>query len=323
VIAAASDIARSRVTIEARMELRLAWRTWLLPAVLVLCALLAIANVANAAAAVRADYAQLEHTRAEYAANHMDFLADLHKPENVSGKGDNESIGNLARFDYDTLATAIVALSPGSSITESLKYLGFLIYPALFFLIGLWMSTGQRRYRFEKVALVRAGTARTVAARQLALLGIAAIVIASTLLVDVVSRAITQSVLFQQLPLDIFRPRSAAPAQNPLLQWVVILLLTVFFGAGGIAVGSVFGVFALPAIVFVIGNYVIPILGAHDPRNWFEVLGHSVFSYSASFELALPIPLPESTAYTAAGISAAILVGVGYLGMRLRNPRAT
>jgi hypothetical protein len=193
----------------------------------------------------------------------------------------------------------------------------------LFFLIGLWMSTGQRRYRFEKVALVRAGTAKTVAARQLALLGIAAIVIASTLVVDFVSRAIAQSVLSQQLPLGIFRPLSAPPEQNPLLQWVVILLVTVFFGAGGIAVGAVCGAFALPAVVFAIGNYVIPILAVHDPRNWFEVLGHAVFSYSASFELAPPIPLPQSTAFAAAAVSAAVLVGAGYLAMRLRNPRAT
>ncbi len=308
---------------EARMELRATWRSWLLPAVLLICALLAVANVANAASTVRADYSQLAHTRAEYAANHMDFLGDLHKPEQVSGTSEDQSIGNLARYDYDTLTTGIAELDPSNAVAGSLKYLGFIIFPALFFLIGLWMSTSQRRYRFEKVTLARAGTARTVAARQLALLAIAAIVVAVTVLVDFVSRTIAHAVLFRDLPLGIFTPLSTPAPENAALQWLVILLVIVLFGGAGIGVGAVLGVFAVPAIVFVIWDYVVPIFAQEDPRNWFEVLGHSAFSYSASFELAEPLPLAEPIALIATSITAAVFVAVGYLGMRLRNPRAT
>ena len=308
---------------QVRVELRLIWRGFVLPICLVICALLAVGNVANTANSVRADYGLVQHTRAEYAANGMDFAADLKKPAKVTTSGDEQSVTNLARYDYDTMASAIIAISPASSATESMKYFGFLLYPLVFFLIGLWLATGQRRYRLEKVALVRNGTAATVAARQLTLLVIAAIVTAAILLVDVVARAIATAVLASQLPFGAFSPLSPEPAQNPFAQWGVIVLVVLFFGGAGVAVGTFAGVFAIPAIAFLIWDYVVPFLGAHDPRNWFDVLGHSVFSYASTFELSPAIPLAVPIALAASVVGAVVLLGLGYLGIRIRNPLAT
>jgi hypothetical protein len=308
---------------QVRVELRLLWRGFVLPVCLIICALLTIGNVANTAGSVRADYGLVQHTRAEYAANGMDFAADLKKPAKVTTSGDEQSVSNLARYDYDTMASAIIAISPASSVTESLKYFGFLLFPLVFFLIGLWLATGQRRYRLEKVTLVRAGTAVTVAARQLTLLAVAAIVTVTILLVDVVARTVATSVLASQLPFSAFSPLSPPPPQNPLAQWGVIALVVVFFGGAGIAVGTLAGVFAIPALVFLIWDYVVPFLGAHDPRNWFDVLGHSVFSYASTFELSPAIPLAVPIALGGTVIGAVVLLGLGYLGIRIRNPLAT
>lgn len=308
---------------EARVELRLLWRSFVLPAVLVITALLAVGNVVNSAQAVRADYSLLQHTRAEYAHNGMDFAADLRRPAKVTSNGDEQTVTNLARYDYDTFATAVVAISPASSVQETLKYFGFLVFPVLFFLVGLWIATSQRRYRIEKVTLVRAGAAITVAARQLAMLIACATIVAVTLLVDVATRGIAQAVLAADLPLGTFPPLTPPPASDPVAQWGVILLVALFFGGGGVAAGAAAGVFALPAIVFLAWDLVVPIVAQHDPRNWFAVLGHAVFRYSSTFELAQPVPLAVPIAALAAGVGAAVVVALGYLGIRLRNPRAT
>ena len=312
-----------RVLSQMRVELRLVWRGFVLPVCLIICALLAVGNVANTANSVHADYGLVQHTRAEYAANGMDFTADLRKPAKVTTTGDEQSVTNLARYDYDTMASAIIAISPASSVTESLKYFGFLLYPLVFFLIGLWQATGQRRYRLEKVTLARTGTVATVAARQFSLLIVAAIVTATILLVDVIARAVATAVLAAQLPFAAFAPLSPQPPQNPLAQWAVIALVVLFFGGAGVAVGGFSGVFAIPAIVFLIWDYVVPFLGAHDPRNWFDVLGHAVFSYSSAFELSPAIPLAVPIALAAAAVGTVILLGLGYLGIRIRNPLAT
>ncbi|HEY5231310.1 MAG TPA: hypothetical protein VIJ11_10540 [Galbitalea sp.] len=308
---------------QTRVELRLLWRGFVLPICLVICALLAVANVDNTAGSVRADYGLVQHTRAEYAANGMNFAADLKKPAKVTTSGDEQSVTNLARYDYDTMASAVIAISPASSVTESMKYFGFLLYPLVFFLVGLWLATGQRRYRLEKVTLVRAGTARTVAARQLALLVVSAIVTATILVVDAVSRAIATSMLAAQLPLSAFSPLSPQPVQNSGAQLGVIVLVILFFGGAGIAVGAFTGAFAIPAIVFLIWDYIVPFLGVHDPRNWFDVLGHAVYSYASTFELSPAIPLAVPVALTAALLGAVLLLGLGYLGIRIRNPLAT
>jgi hypothetical protein len=307
---------------ETAFELRLLWRSFVLPLMLVIVAVLAVTNVMNAADSVRSDYAQVEHTRTEYAANGMDFMADLKRAPDVKSADGNQAIGNLARYDYDATANAIVAISPASTVDEVLKYFAFLIYPLLFFLLGLWAATGQRRYRFEKVTLVRAGSARTTAARQLALLAAAAVIIGVTILTDVIARSIEYSVLARQIPFDVFRPLTAAPVANPAAQWGVILLVAVFFGGGGIAVGAITGVFAIPALVFLAWDLVVPIVLIHDPRNWFAVLGHAVFTYSPSFQLAQPVPLALPIALVAATASAVVLLVLGYVGIRLRNPRA-
>jgi hypothetical protein len=307
---------------ETVFELRLLWRSFVLPLMLVIVAVLAAANVMNAAGSVRSDYAQVEHTRTEYAVNGMEFKADLKRAPDVKTAGDNQAIGNLARYDYDAAASAIVAISPASTVDEVLKYFAFLIYPLLFFLLGLWSATGQRRYRFEKVTLVRAGGARTTAARQLALLAAAAVIIGVTLITDVITRSIEYSILAGQIPFDVFRPLTAAPIANPAAQWGVILLVALFFGGGGIAVGAISGVFAIPALVFLAWDFVIPIVAVHDPRNWFAVLGHAVFTYSPSFQLAQPVPLALPIALTAATAVTVLLLALGYVGIRLRNPRA-
>jgi hypothetical protein len=311
------------VLAQVRVELRLLWRSLVLPICLVILALLAVANVANSANSLHADYALVQHTRAEYAANGMDFAGDLKKPAVVVTKGGEQSISNLARYDYDTMATAVIAISPSSSATELLKYFGFLLFPLAFFLIGLWLATGQRRYQLEKVTLVRAGPIVTVLARQLTLIVVAAIVVATLLLVDVISRSIESAVLSAQLPLSVFVPLSPAAPQNPLAQWGVVLLVVLFFGGAGIAVGSFAGVFAIPAIIFLVWDYIVPFLGPNDPRNWFDVLGHSVFTYASVFELAPAIPLAAPVALVAALVGAVLLLGLGYLGIRIRNPLAT
>jgi hypothetical protein len=279
--------------------------------------------VVNSAQAVRDDYALLQHTKSEYAKNGMDFAADLARPEEVTTTADEQTVSNLARFDYDTLATAIHDIAPSSSPIETMKFFGFLVFPIVFFLVGLWMSTTQRRYSTEKVVLVRAGPARTVAGRQLAILAVAGLTTVATLLADVTARTVAHASLASQLPLDAFPPLTTPRPDNPLAQWAVILLVAVFFGAGGIAVGTTTGVFAVPALVFLAWDFILPISAQNDPRNWFTVLGHAVFTYSTSFELTQPIPLPVALAAVLTIGSSIALVVVSYLGIRIRNPLAS
>jgi hypothetical protein len=280
-------------------------------------------NVGSQANAVHADYSQVQQTRAQYKANGMNFDADLAKPAVVVVHGDEQTVTNLARYDYDTMADAIIALSPASSVPETLKYFGFIFFPVLFFLLGLWMSTVQRRYHLEKVTLTRSGTVRTIAARQIALVVAAVVAVVTVIIVDVVARAIASAVVSAQLPFHDYPPLAPAPSQNAWAQWGVVLLVVLFFGGGGILIGAMTGVFAVPAIVFLIWDLVVPFLGPNDPRNWFVVLGHAVFNYGSGFQLAAPIPLAAPVAFAAAGVGALALLALGYGGIRIRNPLAT
>jgi hypothetical protein len=306
-----------------QVEVRLLWRGLLLPICLAICVLFAIANVGNQVDAVHSDFTLVQHTRAEYKANGMNFEADLRKPAHVVIKGNEQSVTNLARYDYDTMAASIVALSPASAVSESLKYFSFIFFPVIFFLLGLWMSTVQRRYSFEKVTLARFGTARVIAARQLAVLIAALATVVTVLVVEVIARAIAFGLVSASLPFADYSPISPPTLQNGWMQWGITLLVVTFFGGAGIVVGATVGVFAAPAVLFLIWDLVIPFLGPNDPRNWFVVLGHGAFNYSSGFQLAPAIPLAVPLALTAALAGAVVLLGLGYLGIRIRNPLAT
>jgi hypothetical protein len=320
---AGSSIPVVSVASGVRLELRLLWRGLVLPICLAICALFAIANVGNQVDAVHSDYALVQHTRAEYAANGMNFEAALKQPAHVVTKGNEQSVTNLARYDYDTMAASIIALSPASTVPESLKYFSFIFFPVIFFLVGLWMSTIQRRYSIEKSRLARSGTTRVIAARQIAVLITAAAAIVTVFVVEVVGRAIAFGVVSASLPFSDYPPISPPVVQNGWAQWGVLLLVVGFFGGAGIVVGATVGVFAVPAVLFLIWDLVIPFLGPNDPRNWFVVLGHAAFNYSSGFQLAPAVPLAVPIALAAALGGAIALPALGYLGIRIRNPLAT
>ena len=306
-----------------RLEVRLLWRGLVLPICLAVCALFAVANVGNQVDAVHSDFALVQHTRAEYQANGMDFEADLRKPAHVVTKGNEQSVTNLARYDYDTMAASIIALSPASTIAESLKYFSFIFFPVIFFLVGLWMSTVQRRYSVEKSRLSRSGTVRVVAARQLTMLIVAAGAVVNVFVVEAIGRAIAYGAVSASLPFADYPPLSPPTAKDGWAQWGVLLLVVAFFGGAGILVGATIGVFAVPAVVFIIWDLVVPFLGPGDPRDWFVVLGHAAFDYSSGFQLAPAVPVAVPIALGASLAGAVGLLALGYVGIRIRNPLAT
>jgi hypothetical protein len=308
---------------EIRTELRFAWRSFVIPAALILCALIAVANVFSAVGTLNSAYSDMQHTHAQYLSMHTDWAAAISKPDTVVTVGDMTTASNPARYSYDQFTTSVIDLSPGSSVPETLKYIGFIVYPALFFLIGVWLVTGQRRYRLDKVALVRAGGARGLAAKQCALGIIAAVCVAATLAIDVAFRSVLYAQAASSIPLYKYPPLPPIAAHSAVEQWGVALLAIMFFGAAGVAIGTFSGVFAIPAVVFLGYNFVFPILWVHDPRNWFQVLGHAAFDYSGAFELADPKPLAIPIALVASVISTLAFIGLGYVGIRIRNPRAT
>ncbi|WP_213814253.1 hypothetical protein [Glaciihabitans sp. dw_435] len=311
---------------QTRLEMWLLWRSWVLPVALLLTAIVATATVVNGAHAVRANHAMLEHTKREYAANGLDFAADLRRPVTVETDGlapGEASVGNLARYDYDRLAASVSAMSPTSALSETLKGFGLLVLPLVAFMLGLWSATVWRRHGLEKVTLVRAGPVATVAGRQVAVVVASALVVATAVMVDATGRAIARATLSRDLPLGDFAPLTAAPPAHPLAQVGAIVLVILFFGGAGVATGAVVGSFALPALLFLAWDYVLPILVVHDPRNWFAALGHEVFTYSSAFELAQPLPIEPVLAGACALASTILLGGVAQFASSRRNPRAT
>jgi hypothetical protein len=155
---------------------------------------------------------------------------------------------------------------------------------------------------------------------------ISGIVLVVVLGVEMVARAIGSTAISASLPLSAYPPLGSALVENVGAQLALVLLVTVFFGGAGIAVGALLGVLALPAIVFLLWDLVIPFLGPGDPRNWLVVLGLNAFGNHGNdggYHLPSALPLPEPLAFVLAVGCGLVLAALPYLGIRMRNPLAT
>ena len=307
---------------QVRNELVVLVRTWALPVAVIVALALTLGNVLNGVNAVTTSVAQLTQTRAMYAENGMDFEAALRAPVTVTGSGSMSEIDNFARYDYDTLVAAVAALRPEATVNETLGYLSFVLFPALFFLLGLWLSTVQRARGFEKTTLVRVGPRRMVLARQSAVVVAGLAVTGVSVTIDVVARGVARVAVERVASFEQYPPLHPLPESAVGQQLVVCALVVVCCGWAGIATGALAGSFAIPAIVFVAYNYVVPVLVAWDPRNWLLVLGHGAFEPSPGFTMATSVPMDGLLALIAVVIGA-IVAGLGaQVATRARNPLA-
>jgi hypothetical protein len=306
-----------------RTQVVLQWKSYVIAVLVALVLALTVANVANSFGAVHDNYRELLQTKAQYAANGMNFAADLAKPAKIVNVDGGQGTSNIARSDYDALSHSIDAMSPGQGPTEVLKYLGIFLFPAIFFLFGAQVASYGNKFRTEKLAVVRLGVFRSMLANQASVLVFILIVAIASVLSDVISRAIYGAVLSSQLPVGKYPDLSPFGVTNWLVAAPMLLLVWVFYGTLGYFFGTLFKGVAVPAIIFIAYNYVLPVFGVFDPRSWVANLARGFFDYSTgSFAIFQPQAISAGACLALlAGVTCIAWVGSLVIATR-RNPLA-
>ncbi|MGG5251951.1 ABC transporter permease, partial [Neobacillus sp. SM06] len=94
------------------------------------------------------------------------------------------------------------------------------------------------------------------------------------------------------IPINEFKIESLPKDHNVFVQYLLALLVCFIFATIGFYIGILFKGFIVPSLIFVIYDFIIPIMGKLDPRNLISILGHKVFNFQGRMKLFEPIDLP-------------------------------
>jgi hypothetical protein len=109
--------------------------------------------------------------------------------------------------------------------------------------------------------------------------------------------------------LSVFGNLSSTTSLSELAQTLALsIVVALFFTCVGLSLGLVFRRALAPALVFVVWNTMVPMLGAWDPRNLWSLIGHRVFRLEGVFVLSPSIE--TSLAGAVAALSVIVLSGL-------------
>ena len=124
---------------------------------------------------------------------------------------------------------------------------------------------------------MRLGVFKAMLSNQVSVVVFIVILALATVLTDLIARTIYGGILSAELPVSSYPDLSPIGATNWILAAPVLLLVWIFYGTLGYFFGTLLKGLAVAAIIFIAYNYVVPVLGALDPRSWVANLSR-VFS---------------------------------------------
>ncbi|MGG4013043.1 ABC transporter permease [Bacillus smithii] len=220
---------------------------------------------------------------------------DIEKSE-TGNEGKAEVVSNILRFDYDNVALSLNNMQPERIVTHTLEWLTFLFFPFIFTVYGIYIATYDTKYKTIKVKAVKKNWNQILLSKQLSIYMISTCIIAVVLILNYIVGTILYNHISQKIPVEEFQLSSLPEDNNVVLQVLLSLFICFFFSTLGFYLGILFKGFIAPTIIFLVYNFIVPVLTKFDLRNMVSILGHEVFDFHSSFKLFEPIQMPTHLA---------------------------
>lgn len=281
-------------------------RIYLLVLVLVAGVLIAFTGSLSHARGAHTFFLQQVET---YKQNGVSVEEALAAPMSVTIDGNQETVDNPLKYDFLQVGESLAALKGTGMVGTSLDLVTFVFMPLTFLMYGAWLALYDDRARTSRIRAVR-GRWPSINAARLTTIVIAAA--ASVLLVSLAALAVSYvgAGAVRELEASMGYPTVVPESVSPL--WAKLLLSTgvaVLFGMSGYAIGLVTRSLSWPMVLAALVLFLLPFVGAWDPRNLLAVVGRNVYDFWGQFELRPPLLIDTGTA--ALGLLGYALVAVG------------
>jgi hypothetical protein len=247
-------------------------------------------------------------TEAEFKKDGIDIEEALRTPANVEMQQSSGSqvaqIDNVLRYDYDNLAYSLYLMNPNHVVSQTLEWMTFMFFPFIFAMFGIYLATYDRKFRTIKIRAVQTGWKTNLLSKQLSMYISSTLIVSISLLTSYIIGMILYQFVVQDIPANEFKLEAIPESHNIFLQYFLSLFICFIFSTLGFYLGTVLKGFMAPTLIFVVYNFIIPILGKFDIRNMLAVLGHKVFDFKGRVQLFIPTEMSLSVVF----ISLVVLV---------------
>ncbi|MFC0523446.1 ABC transporter permease subunit [Pontibacillus salicampi] len=253
------------------------------------------------------NYELFTQTKDNMEADGYDIEKELQKTPEIKKEGGTEVIENVLAYDYNNLVSSLIPFQFKDALSNTFEWLSFVFFPIIFALYGLITATYDYHYKTIKMKAVTFSFKNIFIGKILAMSLYALLIIILLIIITYGTHYIYRTLLISQLPYNEFA--SSIPASNSHSLWIVMFALSVMllFAIFGMSIGFIVKSALIPAIILLVFNFMIPILGVYDPRNLLANFGHQLFNFQGNFQLFSPKPVPLVEAGAAITLSFLIL----------------
>lgn len=196
-------------------------------------------------------------------------------------------VNNVILYDYNNVAHSIFIMKPDKIVTQTLEWMSFVFYPFIFTVYGIYMATYDLKYKTIKLRAVQDEWKDILLSKLLSSFLATIIMITASLVVSYLFGLVFYKMIDNSIPINEFK-FVLQTEHNVILQFLLSIFICLFFLMIGFYLGLIFKGFMVPTIIFVIYNFIVPVLGKYDIRNIISILGHKVFDFAGRFQLFIP-----------------------------------
>lgn len=301
------------ITRELSAELRYQYYSGAMLVVAVLMAVGATVAFTGSASSAQSAHESFVERVEMFEENGVSLGAALEAPMTITRDGNAETIDNPLKYDYLEVGKSFHAIDGVIPLMgTALDLVTFIVIPLTFLALGANSATFDRRARTMKLRASRDAWPCITAAKLLSIALMAALAITSTTLSATAISIVVDDYVRQLTGAIDYELSAPTPASPLIAKLLMTLLVAVFFGFAGYAVGAVTNSTSWPMVLAAAALFVLPFVSPWDPRNLLATLGVEVYDFWGQFRMRPPlvVELPAAVAALVGYLTAAVAVSM-------------
>ncbi|MGM1018501.1 MAG: hypothetical protein ACQEW8_13285 [Actinomycetota bacterium] len=226
---------------------------------------------------------QFQATLQDYQENGEDIAGALSASSEVTGQAEQQTITNPLRYDLDQAVQGLTQVVGAGAVASTLSLSALVFFPVVGFALGLFMGTHDTRSGSIAFRWPQSGRRGVAVSKPVALILTMAALGIGVAASSAVASLFTAPIIAAQV--EILGPFTVdGPSVS---RTVLVLPLAVLIGSAFAGFGLLIGVLTrnrtIALSAFTVLYFLVPMLGAADPRNMISLSGRGVFYFVGQF----------------------------------------
>ena len=233
-------------------------------------------------------YDRYRRTERQYIELEIDIVEALSRPNIRTVEDGVTTITNPIRDDFVNLSISVQNMMPQNVASNFLEFAIFVFCAVLFGIYAGYVAVYDYKYKTFKVLSINYSQKDIIIGKIASIIVIMAVVIFVSLIVVFIGSFFVRDLAASRLPIDEFALDILNYEHSLIKQLLLSFAVLAFHTIIGFSIGFISKTMVAPTIAVLLFSFVVPILGAYDPRNIISYLTHEFFSFVSRFVMFTP-----------------------------------